>query len=196
MPGLYIATMSIPEIIAMYPVQVLWVNIMMDGPPAVALGLEPMNRNLMKRSPRSPKESVHSGKVVKGLVFNGVIMGVAAFFLFYWALNFYDGPDEVAHAQTLTFTGFVLYQMFNVFNCRSLHRSAFSIPLYKNRFLTLAVATSVLLQLAVVYAPPFQFLFQTVPLGWMDWVLIGIFGMVVLFSEEIKKAYLRKADNE
>jgi len=193
---LYIATMGIPEVIAMYPVQLLWVNIMMDGPPAVALGLEPMNPNLMKRPPRPPKESVLSRRIMNGLIFNGIVMGIAAVILFYWALNIYDGPDKVAHAQTLTFTAFVLFQMFNVFNCRSLHRSAFSIPLHKNRFLAMAVGASVLLQLAVVYAPPFQFLFKTVPLGWMDWVLIGIMGLVVLFSEEIKKAYLRKIDNE
>jgi Ca2+-transporting ATPase len=143
------------------------------------------------------KEPVLSHKVLRGLAYNGIFMGIAAFILFWWGLNFYkDTPNGIAHAQTLTFTGFVLFQMFNVFNCRSLHRSSFSIPLHKNRFLMVAVGVSILAQLVVVYAPPMQFLFKTVPLGWMDWVLIAGLSLCVLFLEEAKKIWLRSIDEE
>ncbi len=195
---LFTATLALPGLIPMYPVQVLWVNLMIDGPPAVALGLEPMNQDLMKRKPRNPKESILSPKLLRGIFFNGLCMGLAAVILFWWGMRNY-GTETVAnsaHTQTLTFTGFVMFQMISVFNCRSMTRSVFSQGLKGNRFLVLAVVVSVLLQLAVVYTPPMQYLLRTVALNLTDWALIIGLGITILMLEESKKAWLRSGENQ
>jgi Ca2+-transporting ATPase len=191
---LFIATLALPGVIPLYPVQVLWVNIMVDGPPAVALGLEPMNQDLMKRRPRNPKESILSPKLLRGIVFNGLWMGLAAVILFWWGMTNYTG--DAAHIQTLTFTGFVIFQMINVFNCRSMTRSVFGIGIRSNKFLLVAVVASILLQLAVVYTTPMHFILKTVNLNLTDWALILGLGITILMLEESKKAWLRSGENQ
>ncbi|MEM2924437.1 MAG: calcium-translocating P-type ATPase, SERCA-type [Methanocellales archaeon] len=187
---LFLATILVPYAIPMYPVQLLWINIMMDGPPAIALGLEPADKEIMKRPPRDPEEKILSSAILKAIFLNGCIMGLGAFLLFYWAYYFSGHSDAARYAQTTTFTGYVIYQMFNVFNCRSLERSIFSIGLTSNKFLLLAVSTSIFLQVLVVYVPLFNILFHTVPLKLEDWVVILIAASSVLILEEIKKAII------
>jgi len=189
----FLATLALPGVIPMYPVQVLWVNIMIDGPPAVALGLEPMNQGLMRRPPRSPRESILFPRLLRGIFFNGLCMGLATTILFWWGLRNYTDP---VHTQTLTFTGFVIFQMINVFNCRSTTRSVFSIDPMHNRFLLAAVTVCIFLQLAVVYAPPMQYILHTVPLDIRDWVLIIGLGVTIIMLEESKKAWLRSGEHE
>jgi len=191
---IFTATLALPGIIPMYPVQVLWVNIMIDGPPAVALGLEPMNQDLMKRKPRNPKESILSPRLLRAVFFNGLCMGLAAVILFWWGLRNYE--SDAAHTQTLTFTGFVMFQMINVLNCRSISRSVFNLGLKGNRFLVAAVTICILLQLAVVYTPPMQYLLKTVPLNLTDWALIIGLGVTIILLEESKKAWLRSGENQ
>jgi P-type Ca2+ transporter type 2C len=191
---LFIATLALPGVIPLYPVQVLWVNIMVDGPPAVALGLEPMNQDLMNRKPRNPKESILSPRLLRGIVFNGLWMGLAAVLLFWWGMRNYEG--DPAHIQTLTFTGFVIFQMINVFNCRSMTRSVFGIGLKGNRFLLLAVVASILLQIAVVYTAPMHFILKTVNLNLTDWALILGLAITIFMLEESKKAWLRSGENQ
>jgi Ca2+-transporting ATPase len=191
---LFTATLALPGIIPMYPVQLLWVNIMIDGPPAVALGLEPLNKDLMKRPPKSPKESIISPRVLRGILFNGLCIGIATVILFWWGLRNY--PNDTTRTQTLTFTGFVIFQMINVFNCRSMTRSLFNRNPKGNRFLIIAVAVSVLLQLAVVYALPMQIILRTGPLDLQDWVLILGLGVTIVMLEESKKAWLRSGGDQ
>lgn len=185
---LFLATILVPFAIPMYPVQLLWINIMMDGPPAIALGLEPAGRDLMKRPPRDPEERILSNKILKAVFLNGIVMGIGAFLLFYWAYNHSNHSDAARYAQTMTFTGFVIFQMFNVFNCRSLEKSAFSIGFASNKFLLLAISTSVLLQILVVYTPLLNNLFHTIPLRIQDWGIILLAASSVLVVEEVKKA--------
>jgi Ca2+-transporting ATPase len=97
----------------------------------------------------------------------------------------------VIHAQTLTFTAFVVFQMFSVFNCISLYRSIARSELGRNPFLVAAVAASLALQLAVVYIPVLNELFHTVPLGLKDWAAILGCGVLVLLLEEARKTAVR-----
>jgi len=190
---LFMATLALPGVIPMYPVQVLWVNIMIDGPPALALGLEPMNQQLMGRPPRSPRESILSPRLLRSIMFNGLCMGIATTILFWWGMRNYIDP---IHTQTLTFTGFVIFQMINVFNCRSTSRSVFNIDPRGNRFLLITVTVCIFLQLAVVYTPPMQYILHTVPLDLRDWVLIIGLGVTIIMLEESKKAWLRSGEHE
>jgi len=185
---IFAATLAMLAAIPLYPVQILWVNILMDGPPAVALGLSPGSTLLMKRPPRSPKEKILSSEIMAVVAFNGCIMGALAFFLFRWDLL---GGAPVAHAQTLTFTAFVVFQMFGVFNCISMYRSAARSSVGSNPFLVAAVAASLLLQLAVVYVPFLNGPFHTVPLKMSDWAAILGCGALVLLTEEIRKSAVR-----
>jgi Ca2+-transporting ATPase len=185
---IFSATLSMLAALPLYPVQILWVNILMDGPPAVALGLSPGSSQLMKRKPRSPSERILNREILSVVAFNGAIMGALAFLLFWRDLH--SGASEV-HAQTLTFTAFVVFQMFSVFNCISLNRSAFRSFVSKNPFLVLAVAVSLFLQLLVVYVPFLNGPFHTMPLGLDDWALILGSGALVLFVEEVRKAVVR-----
>jgi Ca2+-transporting ATPase len=185
---IFSATLAILPAIPLYPVQILWVNILMDGPPAMALGLSPGSSLLMKRKPRSPKERVLNREILEVVAINGCVMGALAFLLFRWDLL---GGASSIHAQTLTFTAFVVFQMFGVFNCTSLYWSAGSSMTRKNPFLIIAVAVSLLLQLVVVYAPFMNALFHTVPLGLRDWAVILSCSALVLIVEEARKAVVR-----
>jgi Ca2+-transporting ATPase len=142
----------------------------------------------MKRRPRSPGERILNREILSVVALNGVLMGALAFLLFWRDLH--SGATEV-HAQTLTFTAFVVFQMFSVFNCISLNRSAFRSFVGKNPFLLLAVTASLLLQIIVVYLPLLNGLFHTVPLGQNDWVAIIGCGALVLLVEEVRKSIVR-----
>ena len=185
---IFSATLAMLSAIPLYPVQILWVNILMDGPPAVALGLSPGSPLLMKRPPRRPDEKILNREILAVVAFNGCIMGALSFLLFRWDIT---GGSPVIHAQTLTFTAFVVFQMFSVFNCISLYRSVARSELGANRFLVVAVAASLALQLAVVYVPVLNGLFHTVPLGPGDWAAILGCGALVLLLEEARKTVVR-----
>jgi len=185
---IFSATLAMLAAIPLYPVQILWVNILMDGPPAVALGLSPGSSMLMKRRPRRPEERILSREILSVVAFNGAVMGALAFLLFRWDLQ---NGASVAHAQTLTFTAFVVFQMFSVFSCISMTRSAFRSYVGRNPLLLVAVAVSLLLQVLVVYVPLLNVPFHTVPLELRDWgVILGLGGLVLLV-EEVRKAAVR-----
>ncbi len=188
---LFLATILVPYAIPMYPVQLLWINIMMDGPPAIALGLEPADRDIMKHPPRDPEERILSNAILKAIFLNGAIMGLGAFLLFYWSYYFSGHSEAARYAQTVTFTGYAIFQMFNVFNCRSLEKSTFNIGLTANKFLLLAVSASIFLQILVIYIPLLNTLFHTIPLKLEDWGMILLAASSVLIIEEIKKAIAR-----
>ncbi len=185
---IFASTLSMLAALPLYPVQILWVNILMDGPPAVALGLSPGSSQLMKRKPRSPGERILNNELLSIVALNGAVMGALAFLLFRWDLL--SGASGT-HAQTLTFTAFVVFQMFSVFSCISLTRSAFRSFVSKNPFLVLAVTVSILLQLLVVYVPFLNGPFHTEPLGAADWALIVGCGAMVLLVEEVRKGAVR-----
>jgi magnesium-transporting ATPase (P-type) len=120
-------------------------------------------------------------------------MGAMAFLLF--RRDLLSGASET-HAQTLTFTAFVVFQMFSVFSCISLNRSAFRSYVGKNPVLVIAVAASLLMQLLVVYLPFLNGPFHTVPLGLSDWALILGSGALVLCVEEVRKGVVRSLHPE
>jgi len=163
-------------------VQLLWVNLVTDGLPALALGVDPADPDIMDRPPRDPKESVFTRSV------KALIVGVAAIILlgilplFYWT---YGG--NLIKAQTMAFTALIMFEMFNAFNCKSEKHSIFKVGPFSNRFLVAAVITSIFMQLIVVYVPFFNVLLDTVPLGLFDWILILAISSTVLVGVEIGK---------
>ena len=168
--------------------QILWINLVTDGPPALALGVDPADEDLMQQPPRPVGEGVLTSQMWRGIVFIGVVMGAGTLLVLDASLpgGYIEGTGTLPYAQTMAFTTLMLFQIFNVFNARSDERSAF-VRLFTNRWLWGAVALSVLLQVAVVYTPFLQQAFGTVPLSAGDWVRCTAAGSSVLWLREISK---------
>lgn len=162
------------------PIQVLWINIIMDGPPAQSLGVEPPEKDIMQRPPE--KEDILPFRNLVRIAFAGVVMAVGTLALYYYELS---TGSALIKATTIAFSVFVMFQIFNVFNAKS--KGSFS-----NNFLLMAVAASFLLQLAVVYLPLFQGIFKTTALAAIDWVLIFLVASTILLSERVVERFSDK----
>lgn len=161
------------------PIQVLWINIIMDGPPAQSLGVEPPEHNVMERPPL--KEEIIPRKNLTKIVVAGVVMTIGTLALYSYLLT--NGAEQI-YAMSMAFTLFVMYQIFNVFNCRAEHG-------FSNNFLYIAVGASVLLQLGVIYLPFLQGIFRTTALGLFDWVIILLIASTILVSDWLVERFVR-----
>ena len=168
--------------------QILWINLVTDGPPALALGLDPPDEGLMRLPPRPAGEGVLTGRMWRGIVFVGGVMAAGTLLVLDASLpgGFIEGSGSLGYAQTMAFTTLMLFQVFNVFNARSDDQSAFA-HLFVNPWLWGATALSVALQLAVVYVPALQEAFGTVPLSAADWMRCAIAASSVLWLRELSK---------
>jgi Ca2+-transporting ATPase len=172
--------------------QILWINLVTDGPPALALGVDPADDGLMERPPRPVGERVITPAMWRGIIFVGIIMAAGTLFVLDASLpgGFVDGTGDLRYAQTMAFTTLMLFQIFNVFNARSDDQSVF-VRLFTNRWLWAAAAASVLLQFAVVYIPFLQNAFGTAPLSARDWLFCVAVASSVLWLREASKAMVR-----
>jgi len=169
--------------IPLLPIQVLWVNVISDGFPALALSFDPYDKNIMDRKPRSPKEGIFHGMLLFILVAAVVDFLAETILLLYWRNTQFVSLHRL---RTMIFTSTVLFELLFVFNCRSETHSVFRSNPFTNRALVLATAFSLLLQLAVIYVPSLQSLFQTVPLNPSDWLIVlGISGLGLLVLPEV-----------
>ncbi len=169
------------------PLQILWVNMIMDGPPAMALSLDPARPGLMQEPPRDPRSDILTAQRLGRLAVFGTVMSAGTLAVFYYGLQ----SGDQTRAVTLAFTTFVLFQFFNVFNARAEHASAFSRLFFQNRLLWLALAGVLALQVVVVHWPPAQALFHTSALSLADWALAAGAASSVLLLEEARKFVAR-----
>ena len=151
------------------PIQILWVNLVTDGLPAMALGLDAAEGDVMRRKPRHPKEGVFARGLAWKIVSRGFLIGAMTLLAFIIAYN--QHPNELKYAQTVAFATLVLAQLIHVFDCRSEH-SVFHRNPFGNMYLVGAVIISILLMLVVIYYPPLQPIFSTMPIQARDWLLI------------------------
>ncbi|MFO1445843.1 calcium-translocating P-type ATPase, SERCA-type [Bacillus sp. Bva_UNVM-123] len=151
------------------PIQILWVNLVTDGLPAMALGLDEPEDDVMKRKPRNPKEGVFSRGLGWKVVSRGFLIGVVTLLAFIFAYQAH--PDELEYAQTVAFSTLVLAQLIHVFDCRS-EKSVFARNPFGNKYLVWAVISSLLLLFVVIYYPPLQPIFHTVSIDMHDWFTI------------------------
>jgi Ca2+-transporting ATPase len=169
------------------PIQILWINIIMDGPPAQSLGVEPLDRDVMKRPPRDPEEPVINWNMVSKISFGAFIMIVGTLGIFFFELKKGNSLEHLDRAMTMAFTVFVMFQLFNALNCRSMEKSIFSLGLFSNKYLLFAIFASFIMQLAVIYTPFLQFIFGTVALGLSDLALATVVAGTVFVSDEFRK---------
>lgn len=172
------------QILPLLAVQILWINLITDGLPPMALSVEPPDRGLMKQKPRNVEEGLITRReIVAGLGLGGLIAS-QALILLVWSL---DNGFSISKLQTMVFTLVVFSEMFNAFNWRSDKYSVFSLGLFTNKALVYAVLTTVALQLMVIYVPFLQFAFRTVPLSLSEWGVILALASTTLISMEIIK---------
>ena len=174
------------------PLQILWVNLITDGLPGLALAEEKGERGIMERSPFNPKESIFSRGLGSQIIWIGILLGIVSLGvgIIYW-LNDPNGPW-----QTMIFTTLVLAQMGNALATRSSRDSLFRIGLFSNRLMVGAVMLGFVLQLLLIYVPVFQTVFKTQPLSMQDLFICLIASAVVFVVVELSKLVKRRRGAE
>jgi Ca2+-transporting ATPase len=168
-------------------VQVLYVNLIADGPPAISLGLDPARRDVMRRAPRRQDEGVLTGERFSQIIVAALTMAIATTSV----LAIMKGRVELDVALTMTFTTFVLFQVFNAFNARSGEGTIFSRELFSNGKLWAALVGVVAMQIAVVHWGPLQGIFDTVGLSLSEWAAALAVACTVVVVEELRKVVVR-----
>jgi Ca2+-transporting ATPase len=173
--------------------QILWINLITDSAPALAIGVDPETEDVMARPPRKLTERVIDKRMWSGVVEIGVVMAVLTLLSIdmYLPGGLFDGVHSLDNARTVGFTVLVLCQVFNALNARSETSSAFHHP-FVNPWLWGALALSVMLQVAVVQIGFLNLAFSTVPLSWDQWLVCVAMGSMVLWFTELRKLVIRK----
>ena len=181
-------TMALP----LLATQILWINLVTDGGPALALGVDPADPDVMSQRPRPRSESVITPSMWVEILLSGAIIAAGTLLVLDASLpgGFIAGRRTITHAQTMAFNTLAFFSIFMVFNARSQQRSAFS-GLFSNRWLWGAVILSLLLQFVVIYVPPLQQAFSTAPLSARDWFVCAAVGSSVLWLRELSKVVHR-----
>ncbi|KKH19351.1 calcium-transporting P-type ATPase, PMR1-type [Methanosarcina mazei] len=178
------------QILPVIAVQILWINLITDGLPPMALSLEAPDRGLMKQKPRKSTEGLVSRRMLIASLGLGALIAVQSLGVLSWALE--EGMP-LPKIQTLIFTLVVISLMFNAFNWRSDRLSVFSLGIFTNWPLIYAILSTVLLQLAAIYVPVLQTAFRTVPLSLSDWGMIIPLASTTLIVMEVAKYLERRA---
>ncbi len=167
--------------------QLLWINIIMDGPPALTLGLEPIYDDLMSRKPTKRSDNILSRAMLIRIVFTGLYVSVI--FLCQYVFNFLGAAE--AEMTTVLFTLFALFQLFNAFNCRELHTTSIFKHLLQNKIMLIVISITFVLQILIIqFAGAF---FGTVPLGFFMWMrLLALSFSVIVVSELVKLVLVKK----
>jgi Ca2+-transporting ATPase len=173
--------------VPLLPIQLLWINLVTDGLPALALSVEPEEGDVMKRPPRHPKESIFARglgfhAIWVGLLMAGITLAVQA-----WTMKIGNG-----HWQTMVFTVLCLTQLGHVLAIRSEKESLFSVGLFSNKHLLGAVVLTFALQMATLYIPFLNPIFKTEPLSLNDLILVVVLSSVVFVAVEIEKVFKRR----
>ena len=176
--------------VPLLPIQILWVNLVTDGLPALALGVDPVDPHIMRRPPRRPDESVVTRKRAFLMLGQGAFIAFCSLLAFMFVLFVEKGGID--RARTAAFIVLSCSQLFHSFNCRNLDISLFKIGVFSNIKLVLACCISFFLQMLVVYVPFLQRVFKTEALGLFDWVLVILISSFPLWAMEAVKLFKGK----
>ena len=185
---LFAALLGLP--LPLLPIQILWMNLVTDGIPALALAVDPKAPDLMTRPPRRPEARLLDGGRLLAIGGEGMMLGVIALGAFSYSL--YGLHQELDQARTVAFTVLVVAQLVHVFNCRSERLSLFQLGVWTNRPLVWAFFLSLVVQVAVLTVPAVATIFKVVPLPIEDWALMGGMGVLPFLLMELVKALRRR----
>jgi Ca2+-transporting ATPase len=173
--------------IPLLPIHILWINLVTDGLPGLALAAEPAEKGLMERPPRHPQESVFSHGLAAHIIWVGLLMGGASLFMQAWSIR-----TGHAHWQTMVFTVLCLSQMGHVLAIRSERESLFSQGLFSNKPLLAAFVLTLGLQMATIYVPFLNPVFKTQPLELAELAMVMLLSLVVFVAVEVEKFFRRR----
>jgi len=177
--------------VPLLPIHILWVNLVTDGLPALALGVDPVNPGIMAKKPRKTDEGVITKRRAFLLLGQGAFIAFCSLFAF--AIVLFIEREGLDRARTAAFVVLAVSQLFHSFNCRSISESVFKLGILTNRKLIAAAGISFILQMAVVYLPFLQKVFKTEPLGAFDWVMVIAISSFPLWAmEAVKRSTLKK----
>ena len=185
-------------VLPLLAIQILWVNLVTDGLPALALGVDPPDEDVMARKPRDPDEQLLTRKSIYFILYSGLIIGFGTLIVFFiYLLPVIDAgisPTEadIIHSRTVSFSMLIVFQMIMALNIRKEDHSLLGKEFLKNPYLLLAISSSVFLHLIIVYVPVFQQVFDTVGLEIFDWIFIVLVGSMLILVDELRTFLARK----
>ncbi len=194
----------------LFPIQILWINIATDGLPALALGVDPVDPDIMKRPARRSTEQIVDKKLGSLIIFQGFLIAFSTLFAYLYVL--YDTScatlgclhwftnevlpcalsGDLDRARTVAFSVMVVSQLFHSFNCRNARLSLFKVGVFANKKLLLATGLSLAMQIAIVYTPYLENVFKVTPLDLKDWITVFGFSSFTFVIMEIIKSFKRK----
>lgn len=178
------------------PIQILWMNLVTDGLPALALSVEPAERDVMRRRPRRITDNIFGEGMVWHILWVGLLMCAVSLGIGYWNTGlggaYFDDQDGFKHFRTIVFTTLTFLQLAHVFAIRSFRQSLFTMGLLSNKSLLGAVSLTIILQLALVYVPFLQKIFQTVPLSAFDLIICIVLSSTLFWAVELEKLLIRQ----
>ncbi|OFW77380.1 MAG: calcium-translocating P-type ATPase, SERCA-type [Alicyclobacillus sp. RIFOXYA1_FULL_53_8] len=194
----YLLASNVGEIVTMFlamlvglplpllPIQILWVNLVTDGLPAIALGVDPAEKDIMERLPRPVNEGIFARGFGVKILSRGVLIGIVTLLVFLWSLRM--NPDQLPQAQTMAYATLTMAQLILVFDSRSLEGGILRRNFFENRWLLLAVFSSVVLFLVTIYVPSIATAFKTVRLGVVDWLVVLVAAAFPTFALSARRA--------
>jgi len=183
-----ILTISLVGKAPLLAVQIIWVNLVTDTASAIPLGLEPKFGDELKQSPRHPKVGLIFPGLLLRIGFLSILMGLGIYLIFNWA----QARVSLEEARTIAFCSLVSFEWFRAFNARTDEYTVFKLGILRNRWLVISILVAIMLQLAVVYLPFFQVVFNTVPLAIDKWGIAILAGGSLFIIEETRKILFPK----
>jgi Ca2+-transporting ATPase len=171
-------------------IQLLVLNLITDGAPALALGLEKGDPDIMKRPPRHPDEPVINRPMVWRIIIQGIVDTIAVLGAF--RIGLYLFPDVTAHAQTMAFATLSISELLRAYSARSEHLHIWQIGIFSNRFMQIAVLSSLVILLAIIYIPVLDPVFNTTFLNFRDWLIILPLLLLPVIAAETTKIFQKK----
>ena len=171
------------------PIHILWVNLITDSFPALSLGIDPLDEDVMNEAPRNPEESLFSGHM-NYLFFNGLIIGFLTLSAFRIGEKLY--PNSLVHAQTIAFLVLSISQLFFSLNMRSTRKSIFKLGFFKNKYLIASIILGILLQLIIIFVPFLSSIFKVYSLNFKDLSIVFLISLIPLVLNELLKLTLKK----
>ncbi|MEP9409820.1 MAG: cation-translocating P-type ATPase [Candidatus Brocadia sp.] len=194
--------------IPLFPVQILWINIATDGLPALALGVDPVDPDIMKRPARRSTEQIIDKNLGTWIVFQGFLIALSTLLAYIYVLYYGSSAildylnswlssgvmplalsGDIELARAVAFCVMVISQLFHSFNCRNINRSLFEIGVFSNKKLLLATGLSLAMQIAIVYTPFLEDIFRVRPLGFSDWIVVFGFSSLTFIVMEVIKCF-------
>ncbi|MEK7776214.1 MAG: cation-translocating P-type ATPase C-terminal domain-containing protein, partial [Planctomycetota bacterium] len=194
----------------LFPIQILWINIATDSLPALALGVDPVDPDIMKRPARRSSEQIVDRRLGTLMVFQGFLIAASTLFAYLCVLYYTSDSatqgcfswfshevisgtlsGDVARARTVAFCVMVVSQLFHSFNCRSVRLSLFKVGVFTNKKLLLATGLSLAMQITIVYIPYLEDIFKVTPLAIRDWITVFSFSALIFVVVEAVKGVRR-----